>query len=83
MGDMMEILTNGQFPATKHRVVIPKEEALRRQPRQSFVFFVNPEDEVKLEPVCCLERPDEKTEKYRNVKVNAWQYQKAKFDQTY
>ena len=51
MGDLTEVFTNGLFPATRHRVVVPAEEVLRRQARQSFVFFVHPDDETVAQPI--------------------------------
>ena len=80
MGDMMEILTNGLYPATRHRVVIPEEEIIRKQPRQSFVFFINPEDDVLLRPIVNLEKPIPK--KYE-PKLNAWEFQNRIFNATY
>ncbi len=47
----MEIWTNGLFPATRHRVVVPAEETLLRTHRQSFVLFSHPEDDVTVEPI--------------------------------
>ncbi len=29
MGDLFEIYTNGRYPATRHRVVVPEEEVIR------------------------------------------------------
>ncbi len=51
IGDELEILTNGLFPATLHRVVVPQEEVGRGQCRQSIGFFANTDDAVLLEPV--------------------------------
>ncbi len=51
LGEEMEILTNGRYVATRHRVVVPEEETTRRRPRQSFAFFVNVDDAVTLAPV--------------------------------
>ena len=42
VGELMEIFTNGLFPATRHRVVVPEKEVIRKQPRQSMVFFIIP-----------------------------------------
>jgi isopenicillin N synthase-like dioxygenase len=46
VADLMEIYTNGVYPATRHRVVVPEEELIRRQPRQSLVFFLQPDAET-------------------------------------
>ena len=62
---------------------------IKRKPRQSFVFFVNPDDEVTLRPALFAEgEADEKDplERFRNegwIGLTAKQYQKRKFDQTY
>ncbi len=61
MGDMMEALTGGLFPATRHRVVIPEEETTRRKSRQSFVFFAMADDHTVLKPAV-----EAVTEKYKN-----------------
>ena len=31
VGDLMEIITNGRIPATRHRVVVPEEEVRERK----------------------------------------------------
>ena len=51
MGDLLEVYTNGAYPATRHRVVIPEEEVVRRQPRQSFVLFLQPDAERVARPL--------------------------------
>ena len=83
----MEILTNGKFPATRHRVVIPEEEVTRSKPRQSFVLFVNPDDPTVLRPICNVGNPAPKSSIVAKnpefLGMNAWQYQKHKFDATY
>ena len=43
--------TNGAYPATRHRVVIPEEETVRKQPRQSFVLFLQPDAECVARPI--------------------------------
>lgn len=60
VGDLLEIFTNGQFPATLHRVVIPHEEVKRRQGRQSIVFFLHPESDTLVEPLINLEKTNKK-----------------------
>ncbi|XP_064100836.1 uncharacterized protein LOC135211458 [Macrobrachium nipponense] len=64
IGDLMQFWTSGKFTATKHRVIIPKDEDLQRQSRQSIAFFLNPDDDrvispldgsSKFEPVPCKE----------------------------
>ena len=51
VGDLLEVYTNGAYPATRHRVVIPEEEVVRRQPRQSFVLFLQPDAERVAKPI--------------------------------
>ncbi len=55
IGDELEIFTNGLFPATFHRVVVPEEEARRRTHRQSIGFFANTDDDTMLAPVVNLD----------------------------
>ena len=74
----MEIFTNGVFPATRHRVVVPEEEVLRHQPRQSFIFFVNPDDTTICRPI---KGEEPKNEKYRAV--NAKDYYTQQVAATY
>jgi len=57
VGDLLEAMSAGQFPATKHRVVVPEQEFRRKTLRQSIVFFVHPDDEVVCQP---LSGPDER-----------------------
>ena len=46
MGDLLEAMSGGRYPATRHRVRVPEQELRRRTSRQSIVFFVHPDDEV-------------------------------------
>jgi len=55
VGDLLENLSCGRFPATRHRVVVPEKEFRRKSPRQSIAFFVHPDDQVECSP---LEGPD-------------------------
>ena len=48
MGDLLEAMSGGRYPATRHRVRVPEEEIRRRTRRQSIVFFVHPDDEVGI-----------------------------------
>lgn len=43
--------SNGLFPATLHRVVIPEEELLQKKARQSIVFFLHPESSTMVKPL--------------------------------
>jgi len=51
VGDLLEIYSNGLFPATLHRVVIPEEEVLQKKARQSIVFFLHPESSALVQPL--------------------------------
>ncbi len=64
LGNEMEIFTNGRYAATRHRVVVPEEELVRRTHRQSFAFFVNVDDAVTLQPV---NGEEPKCDRYRPV----------------
>ena len=51
VGDLLEALTTGRYPATRHRVVVPHQEFQRKTLRQSIVFFVHPDDAVVCQPL--------------------------------
>jgi len=51
IGDFLEMLTRGSWPATHHRVVVPQEELRRSTCRQSIVLFVDPDPEVVFQPL--------------------------------
>ena len=51
VGDLLEAVSGGRFPATRHRVLVPLEEFQRRNPRQSIAFFVHPDDAVVISPL--------------------------------
>jgi len=53
-GELLEYWTGGFYPATRHRVVVPKEEMKKKCSRQSLVYFIQPDDNVNVVPV----RPD-------------------------
>ena len=68
LGEEMEIFTNGRFPATRHRVVVPEEEVTRRRHRQSFPFFVHVDDATLVQP---LNSEEPRCERYRPVNSRA------------
>ena len=47
LGEMMQLLTNGYFAATVHRVVSPPQDA----DRISLAYFFNPKLEATLSPL--------------------------------
>lgn len=51
IGDFLEMLTSGSWPATHHRVVVPKEEWRKTTCRQSMVMFVDPDPQVVFQPL--------------------------------
>ena len=51
VGDLLEAMTSGRYPATRHRVVIPEEEKRRKTLRQSIAFFIHPDDDVVCQPL--------------------------------
>ena len=51
VGDLLELMTSGRYPATRHRVVIPDEERKRKTLRQSIAFFIHPDDDVLCQPL--------------------------------
>ena len=50
-GDMLEIWSNGLFPATIHKVVIPQDADKANKDRHSFIFFVQPDENCLVEPL--------------------------------
>merc|ERR1711962_128309 len=75
VGDLLENLSSGRFPATRHRVTIPVEEFRRKSSRQSIAFFVHPDDSVLVSP---LSGPST-----RYPAVNAREYLENRFKATY
>ena len=64
IGDLMQRWTADRLIATKHRILMPKDEVTRRRDRQSGAFFVSPDDDVvircldssnKYEPITSLD----------------------------
>ena len=45
-----------------NRVVIPEEEFLRKQARQSIVFFLHPEHETEVKPLLANNNSEKKYE---------------------
>jgi len=75
VGDLLESLSGGKYPATRHRVVVPELEFRRKNPRQSIAFFVHPDDDVVCQP---LSGPDPKY-----PPVTARQHLENRFAATY
>nr|XP_053657371.1 uncharacterized protein LOC128706505 [Cherax quadricarinatus] len=51
VGDLLQYWTADKLRATEHRVLIPKEEMLKKIPRRSVVFFVHPDNPVLVKPI--------------------------------
>jgi len=75
VGDLLESMSGGYWPATRHRVVVPLEEITRKTKRQSIPFFVHPDDDVLCQP---LTGPDS-----RYPPVTAIQHLENRFASTY
>ena len=76
IGDLLQRWTNDKLVSTKHRVVVPGDDDLRRlSPRQSVAFFVQPDNDVIIE---CLDGsahyPPITSLDYLNQRLNATYY---------
>ncbi|KAG4077831.1 hypothetical protein HA402_013765 [Bradysia odoriphaga] len=50
-GDLLEVWTNKFYPATLHRVVIPKTAEERQKSRYSFAYFIAPDNGTMIQPL--------------------------------
>ncbi|CAL8110989.1 unnamed protein product [Orchesella dallaii] len=50
-GDLLEMWTNKYYPATLHRVVIPRTEEEKKSARYSFAYFIAPDSQVLIKPL--------------------------------
>ena len=48
---MIKNSSNGLFPASRHKVVIPKDRKVAAKPRYSLVFFMQPDNDCVVEPL--------------------------------
>lgn len=48
-GDLLQTWSNGRFPATLHRVAIPKTKEGLNKARQSIAFFTHPNSTVTID----------------------------------
>ncbi|KAK6169476.1 hypothetical protein SNE40_020524 [Patella caerulea] len=55
IGDLMQRWTADELKATKHRVLIPEDEAEKTKGRQSMAFFIQPDDDCVIK---CLDGSD-------------------------
>ncbi|XP_048731183.2 uncharacterized protein LOC125648251 [Ostrea edulis] len=74
LGDMMERWTADSLKATKHRVLLPVDENVQKRSRQSFAFFVQPDDDVMI---TCLDKSN------RYPPISSLDYLKQKFATIY
>ncbi|XP_013793110.1 probable iron/ascorbate oxidoreductase DDB_G0283291, partial [Limulus polyphemus] len=51
VGDLLAIWSDGLYPATPHRILVPREETKKRCSRSSLAYFVLPDDIVMVEPL--------------------------------
>ena len=49
--DVIQMWTADRYKASVHRVVVPADEAKRRSVRQSLVYFVDPDNGVRVAPL--------------------------------
>lgn len=78
-GDLLEFWSNGYFPATKHRVLIPEAELKKKTPRQSIVYFHHPDNSAIVTPLGAKNLID------NNVygSINAGDHAQQRLDSTY
>jgi len=79
IGDLLEMWTEGVYPATVHRVIIPEEELSRKCARQSIVFFVHPDDQVMISPLNEEKLVDSTQSRF----VTALEHVQTRFKQTF
>ena len=51
IGDLLELISGGVYPATRHRVIIPDEVIIRGSSRQSIAFFLHPNKDILCKPL--------------------------------
>ncbi|XP_055998562.1 uncharacterized protein LOC125648249 [Ostrea edulis] len=74
LGDLMERWTADRLKATKHRVLLPVEEIKQKKGRQSFAFFIQPDDDVMI---TCLDKSN------KHPPISTLDYLKQRFAATY
>jgi len=80
-GDLLELWSNGHFPATKHRVLIPQVEISRKIPRQSIVYFHHPDNSAVVTPLCTKKSIN--SDKIIYGTITAGEYAKKRLESTY
>ncbi|KAJ6621916.1 UPF0676 protein [Pseudolycoriella hygida] len=78
-GDLLEFWSNGYYPATKHRVLIPEAELRKKTTRQSIVYFHHPDDSAMVTPLT-TKNP---TAENAYEEINAGEYAKNRLNSTY
>jgi len=78
-GDLLELWSGGQFPATPHRVTIPKDETKRNTSRYCLSYFIYPDMAANVTPLTGKVHP-----KFANLPViNAGEYFQHRIDYTH
>jgi len=74
-GQLLEYWTGGRFHAALHRVLIKTDGRIAREPRQSFIYFVNPDSSVNVFPVIpVLAETKEQFVKFNKKPVNGYDH---------
>jgi isopenicillin N synthase-like dioxygenase len=77
--DLLELWSGGKFPATPHRVLIPKDEKRKKNSRQCITYFIYPDMATNVTPVVPVVDP-----KFANVPpINAGEYFQKRVDYTF
>ena len=85
-GEILDSWTNGEFPALRHRVVIPEHFG---RGRHSMAFFVHPDNEIEIEPFDVkIAKPNQETapcrlQKKKRGVITAYQHLQRRFRETY
>ncbi|KAG4067417.1 hypothetical protein HA402_009654 [Bradysia odoriphaga] len=82
-GQLMEYWTGGRFHAAPHRVRIITEGKEAKDPRQSVVFFINPDNDTEVFPVVpVLPEKETQFQKFNNQPVNAYKFYQERMKNT-
>lgn len=74
-GQLLEYWTGGHFHAAPHRVRILTEGRITKDPRQSFIHFINPDGDAKVYPIVpVLPKKEAQFAKYNNATLVAYDH---------
>ncbi|XP_037033997.1 2-oxoglutarate-dependent dioxygenase htyE-like [Bradysia coprophila] len=80
-GQLMEYWTGGHFHAAPHRVRIITEGKEAKDPRQSLVFFINPDGDTDVFPIIpVLPEKEIQFQKFNNQPVNAYKHYQERIE---